>query len=377
MAEEKDLYALLEVPRTATAEEIKKAYRRLARKYHPDVNPGDKEAEEKFKEISFAFDILSDEKKRALYDEMGMDAAKIGWDPEKAAAWRRWSAGRAASPFGTDFEGFDVDLGDIFGDVFGDIFRAARTRAETGPVPGRDLRAAITIDLGEAVRGTTRTIEIERPTTCPRCNGSGRADPNPPACSTCGGSGRVRTSRGNVIFGGVCPTCRGSGKEPGPACPQCHGAGSVLSTSRLEVKIPAGIDDGGVVRLAGQGGAGSRGGPPGDLYLEVSVRPHPAYRREGDDLHVVLPITVHEAIAGATVRLPTFDGPVELKVPPGSQSGRKLRLRGRGVPHLRGGGRGDLYAEVRVRVPTGEEAERLAREMEPHYAQDVRAALTA
>lgn len=377
MAEEKDLYALLEVPRTATAEEIKKAYRRLARKYHPDVNPGDKEAEEKFKEISFAFDILSDEKKRALYDEMGMDAAKIGWDPEKAAAWRRWSAGRAASPFGTDFEGFDVDLGDIFGDVFGDIFRAARTRAETGPVPGRDLRAAITIDLGEAVRGTTRTIEIERPTTCPRCNGSGRADPNPPACSTCGGSGRVRTSRGNVIFGGVCPTCRGSGKEPGPACPQCHGAGSVLSTSRLEVKIPAGIDDGGVVRLAGQGGAGSRGGPPGDLYLEVSVRPHPAYRREGDDLHVVLPITVHEAIAGATVRLPTFDGPVELKVPPGSQSGRKLRLRGRGVPHLRGGGRGDLYAEVRVQVPKGEEAERLAREMEPHYAQDVRAALTA
>lgn len=377
MAEEKDLYALLEVPRTATAEEIKKAYRRLARKYHPDVNPGDKEAEEKFKEISFAFDILSDEKKRALYDEMGMDAAKIGWDPEKAAAWRRWSAGRAASPFGTDFEGFDVDLGDIFGDVFGDIFRAARTRAETGPVPGRDLRAAITIDLGEAVRGTTRTIEIERPTTCPRCNGSGRADPNPPACSTCGGSGRVRTSRGNVIFGGVCPTCRGSGKEPGPACPQCHGAGSVLSTSRLEVKIPAGIDDGGVVRLASQGGAGSRGGPPGDLYLEVSVRPHPAYRREGDDLHVVLPITVHEAIAGATVRLPTFDGPVELKVPPGSQSGRKLRLRGRGVPHLRGGGRGDLYAEVRVQVPTGEEAERLAREMEPHYAQDVRAALTA
>lgn len=377
MAEEKDLYALLEVPRTATAEEIKKAYRRLARKYHPDVNPGDKEAEEKFKEISFAFDILSDEKKRALYDEMGMDAAKIGWDPEKAAAWRRWSAGRAASPFGTDFEGFDVDLGDIFGDVFGDIFRAARTRAETGPVPGRDLRAGITIDLGEAVRGTTRTIEIERPTTCPRCNGSGRADPNPPACSTCGGSGRVRTSRGNVIFGGVCPTCRGSGKEPGPACPQCHGAGSVLSTSRLEVKIPAGIDDGGVVRLAGQGGAGSRGGPPGDLYLEVSVRPHPAYRREGDDLHVVLPITVHEAIAGATVRLPTFDGPVELKVPPGSQSGRKLRLRGRGVPHLRGGGRGDLYAEVRVQVPTGEEAERLAREMEPHYAQDVRAALTA
>jgi molecular chaperone DnaJ len=377
MAEEKDLYALLEVPRTATAEEIKKAYRRLARKYHPDVNPGDKEAEEKFKEISLAFDILSDEKKRALYDEMGWDAAKIGWDPEKAAAWRRWSSGRAASPGGVDFEGFDVDLGDIFGDIFGDLFRGTRARAETGPIPGRDLRAAITIDLGEAVRGTTRAIEVERPTTCPRCGGSGRADPNPPPCSTCGGSGRVRTARGNVVFGGVCPTCHGTGKEPGPACPRCHGAGSVLSTSRLEVKIPAGIADGGVVRLAGQGGAGSRGGPAGDLYLEVSVRPHPVYRREGDDLHVVLPVTVHEAIAGATVRLPTFDGPVELKVPPGSQSGRKLRLRGRGAPHLRGGGRGDLYAEIRVQVPTGEEAKRLARELEPLYAQDVRAALTA
>lgn len=377
MAEGKDLYALLGVPRTATAEEIKKAYRRLARRYHPDVNPGDKEAEEKFKEISLAFEILSDEKKRALYDEMGWDAAKIGWDPEKAAAWRRWQAGRAASPGGFDFGGFSVDLGDIFGDIFGDFVRAARTRTDTGPVPGQDLRAQIAIELAEAVHGTTRTIEVERSVLCDLCGGTGRAEAQAQTCPTCGGTGRVRTSRGNVVFGGICPTCRGTGEAPGPACPRCQGAGTVPTRTRLEVRIPAGIADGGVVRLAGQGGAGLRGGPPGDLYLEVKVLPHPVFRREGDDLHMVLPITVHEAIAGGTVRLPTFDGPVEVKVPPGSQSGRKLRLRGKGVPHLKGEGRGDLYAELRVELPTGPEAERLAREMESLYDRNVRAALLA
>lgn len=376
MPEEKDLYALLEVPRTATAEEIKKAYRRLARKYHPDVNPGDEEAEETFKEISLAFDILSDEKKRALYDEMGMEAAKIGWDPEKAAAWRQWRAGREASPGGgAGFEGFNVDFGDIFGDIFGDVFRRGRRRE--GPVAGETLRTSITIDLGEAVRGTTRIVEAQRPSTCPRCKGSGREDPHPPACPTCGGSGRVQTRQANVAFSGVCPTCRGSGREPGPPCSRCGGSGVVEGSSRLEVKIPAGISDGGVVRLAGQGGAGRQGGPPGDLYIEVSVRPHPTYRRMGDDLHLHLPLTVDEAVAGATIALPTFDGEVELKVPPGTQSGQKLRLRGRGVPHLRGQGRGDLYAEVRIQVPIGAEAERLAKELGRLYPGEVRGALRA
>ncbi|HLV60992.1 MAG TPA: J domain-containing protein [Fredinandcohnia sp.] len=376
MAESNDLYARLGVSRTASAEEIKKAYRRLARKYHPDVNPGDKEAEEKFKEISFAFDILSDPKKRALYDEMGMDAAKIGWDPEKAEAWRQWRRGREASPGGgVGFEGFHVDFGDIFGDIFGEIFRQARGHAPAGPQPGADLRTTLEIDLADAVRGATRVLEVERPSTCPRCAGTGRDDPQPRTCSACGGAGRVRTTQGNVSFSGTCPVCRGTGVEPGPACTRCGGSGVVPATSRLEVRIPAGIDDGGVVRLAGQGAAGRQGGPPGDLYVEVRVRPHPVYRREGDDLHVRLPLTVEEAIAGATIQLPTFDGTVELKVPPGTQSGSRLRLRGQGVPHLRGAGRGDLYAEVRVQVPTGKEAERLAREMGKLYPEDVRSGL--
>src|SRR5690606_8415786 len=178
----------------------------------------------------------------------------------------------------------------------------------------------------DAVRGATRVLEVERPSTCPRCAGTGGDDPQPRPCSACGGAGRVRTTQGNVSFSGTCPVCRGTGVEPGPACTRCGGSGVVPATSRLEVRIPAGIDDGGVVRLAGQGAAGRQGGPPGDLYVEVRVRPHPVYRREGDDLHVRLPLTVEEAIAGATIQLPTFDGTVELKVPPGTQSGSRLRL---------------------------------------------------
>lgn len=376
MADAKDLYALLGVQKTATLDEIKKAYRRLARKYHPDLNPGDKEAEEKFKEISAAFEILSDEKKRSLYDEMGMDAAKIGWDPEKAAAWRNWQSARSASPGGgVGFEGFGVDLGDIFGDIFGEGGMAGRPRG--GPAPGEDLQASLEIDLREAVQGTVRELVLDRPSPCPACRGTGdKGGVTPPPCPTCGGSGRMRTSRANVFFSGTCPTCHGTGQSPGTPCPRCHGSGVVSSSARLEVKVPAGIHDGGRIRLAGQGAAGRHGGPPGDLYLEIRVRPHPTFRREGDDLHLSLPLTVHEAIAGGPISLPTFDGVVQLQVPPGSQSGRKLRLRGKGVPRLRGGGRGDLYAEVRVLVPTGAEAERLSKDLDPLYGKEIRRGLT-
>lgn len=331
MANEQDLYAILGVGRTASADELKKAYRRLARKYHPDVNPGDKAAEEKFKEINNAFEILSDPKKRPLYDELGMDAAKIGWDPEKAAAFRQWRSGargpRGAGGPGGGFGGFGfetgepVDLGDLFGEIFGGGragggrgggFGGAGFggRAATRPSKGADFVDRIDIDLADAVKG--RELEL-------------RIDRQPP--------------------------------------------------TKLSVKVPAGIADGGRIRLAGQGGPGARGGPAGDLYLEVHVRPHPAVRREGDDLFVNLPITVGEAIAGATVELPTFDGAVQLKVPAGSQSGRKLRLRGKGVPHLRGGGRGDLYAEVRVMVPAGAEAKELGKSLDTLYAEPVRADL--
>ncbi len=327
MAKNPDLYALLGASRTASADELKTAYRRLARKYHPDVNPGDAAAEEKFKEINNAFEILGDPKKRALYDELGMDAAKIGWDPEKAAGVRQWrSPRRGGGPGGAGFEGArEVDLGDIFGDIFGEAFRGGRGqgfdvgagfgrgRASTRPAPGQDLGERVQIDLVDAVKGRELELRIQR--------------------------------------------------QPGQA------------PTRLTVKIPAGIPDGGKVRLARQGGPGLRGGPQGDLYLEVHVRPHPWIRREGDDLHVHLPLTVGEAIAGATISLPTFDGVVQLKVPAGTQGGRKLRLRGKGVPHLRGGGRGDLYAEARVVVPTGPQAKDLGKELDKLYAVPVRADL--
>lgn len=378
MAEAKDLYALLQVPRTASLDEIKTAYRRLARKYHPDLNPGDKEAEEKFKEISLAFEILSDEGKRKLYDEMGMDAAQIGWDPDKAAAWRRYQGARTASPgAGFDYENLGVDLGDLFGDIFGD-FMGARPRARArpaGPSPGADLRASVEVDLADVVRGGTRELRLERPVTCDVCGGSGH-EGAPRVCPTCGGTGRTTTTRGSIAFSGTCPTCRGTGQAPGPTCKGCGGSGVVSRPTKLEVKIPPGVADGGLVRLAGQGAAGRGGGPPGDLYLEVRVRPHPHLRREGDDLHMALPLTVHEAVAGATVPLPTFDGVLQLKIPPGTQSGRKLRLRGKGVPHLRGGGRGDLFVEARVQVPVGEASERLSAEMDKLYEGDVRAGLS-
>lgn len=324
MTNSSDLYALLGVPKTASAEELKSAYRKLARKYHPDVNPGDKAAEEKFKEVNNAFEILSDPKKRSLYDEFGMDAAKLGWDPEKAAAFRQYRAGPQRGPGGGfDFGGFEsyggggpVDLGDIFGEIFGDAFRGARPRGgrpSNRPMPGDDLGERIEVDLGTAVRGGELELRIQRT----------------------------------------------QGQPP----------------SRLTVKIPAGIADGGKIRLAGQGGPGARGGPPGDLYLEVHLRAHPHVRRDGDDLYLHLPLTVGEAIAGATVELPTFEGPVQLKVPPGTQTGQKLRLRGKGVPHLRGKGRGDLYAEVRVMIPAGDEAKELGKRLDKLYAEPVRAKL--
>jgi DnaJ-class molecular chaperone len=317
MAREQDLYQLLGVARDASTEEIKKAYRRLARKYHPDVNPGDKAAEEKFKEVNQAFEILSDEKKRQLYDELGWDAARIGWDPAKAAAFRQWRRGAGAG--GVGFEGIagaeGFDFSDLFGDLFSDLFggrRGGGRRARADwPQPGDDVGARIEVDLADVVRGAEKEIVVERPT--------------------------------------------------GP--------------SRLKVRIPAGIADRGKIRLAGQGGPGINGGPPGDLYLEVHVRPHPLVRREGDDLVMPLPLTVSEASAGATISLPTFDGAVRLKIPPGTQSGRKLRLRGKGVPHLRGGGRGDLYVEARVVVPTGPGAAEAAQALDAYYGGDVRADL--
>jgi molecular chaperone DnaJ len=360
---ERDLYEVLGVSRTATADELKSAFRKGARKYHPDVNPGNKGAEERFKEVSAAFDVLGNEDKRKMYDEFGPDAAKLGFDPAKAKAYREYARqAQSSRGGGAGFGGFNVsggevpfDLGDIFGDIFGGgggsaggagggfggrARRGRRGRAEPEATRGEDIEAELTIDLAESVRGGERRLAIERPE--------------------------------------LCKTCKGSGfKRPGEVCPTCGGTGTTDGKTTLVVTIPKGAVTGTVVRLAGQGGAGARGGPPGDLLLSITLRTHPWIRVDGRDLLFDLPVTVGEAIGGAEVQLPTFEGDVKLRIPAGSPSGRKLRLKERGLPDLKGAGRGDLFAVVQVMVPStrGKEAERLAGEIDALYTGEVRANL--
>ncbi|PTL77336.1 molecular chaperone DnaJ [Vitiosangium sp. GDMCC 1.1324] len=386
-----DYYQILGVSRTASADEIKKAFRKLARKYHPDVNPGDKAAEEKFKQLNSAFEVLSDERKRKLYDEFGDEAAQFGFDEKKAEQYRAYKAAQAAGgrPFGGGGGGADFDLGDIFGDIFSragggggvdvdELFgRAGRGGRTAGPTPGEDITARLTLSFNEALTGTERSISLQRPGRCQRCQGSGQVG-TPTTCATCGGTGKVR--RGGGILGmassGTCPTCRGTGRAA-PPCPSCQGTGVLEETARLTVKIPAGVQTGSKVRLAGQGAAGTLGGPPGDLYIETIVQEHPLVRREGDDLYMDLPVTVTEAMLGAEVRVPTFQGEVTVKVPEGSQSGRRMRLKGRGSPALKGGPPGDLYLTLQVKVPEQptHEARQAAETLARAYQADVRSTL--
>jgi curved DNA-binding protein len=314
----RDLYDVLGVSRTASTDDIKKAYRRLAKKYHPDVNPGNKQAEEKFKEVTAASEVLSDPRRRALYDEFGPDSLRTGFDDKKAEAYRQWKRqgpGRAGGfPFDLgDFERVEVgDLGAFdFGSIFGDLFGRGRGR-RSGPAAtggGTDASAEIEVDLREVVLGGEREIRVD---------------------------GRT-----------------------------------------LRVKIPAGVSAGSQIRLAGQGGAGAFGAPPGDLYLTVRLREHPLVRREGKDLFLDLPVTVPEAVLGAEVTLPTFEGPVRLRVPPGTQAGTRLRLRGKGLPDLKGGPRGDLHAVVKIVLPeAGEPLRRAARTLEALYKADPRGGLS-
>jgi curved DNA-binding protein len=319
---ERDLYEILGVSRTATAEELKRAYRKLAKKYHPDVNPGNKASEEKFKEVTAAFEVLSDEKRRKLYDEFGPDALRTGFDEKRAAEYRRWrshgaQAGGGGTPFDFgDFTTVDVggygafDFGSIFGDLFGGGARGGRARRGAGfPAQGSHAEAELAIDLRDAVLGAERDVRLD---------------------------GRT-----------------------------------------LRVKIPAGVADGSQIRLAGQGGPGSHGGPSGDLYLTVRLRDHAHVRRDGKDLYLDLPVTVPEAVLGAEVELPTFEGPVRLRVPPGARSGMQLRLRGKGLPDLKGGARGDLYAVVQVVLPPASAAlEKAARELQELYKGDPRAGIS-
>jgi molecular chaperone DnaJ len=385
----KDYYAMLGVKKTATPEEIRKAFRKLARKYHPDVNPGDKKAEEKFKEISEANDILSDEKKRKVYDQLGFYSDQI--DPAQAAAYARHQGGRGGGGTPVDFDGFDFSgfsggagsapsgssswgsFKDIFSGIFAGTQQQQRPR---GPQPGTDLEYQVTVDFWTAIRGGQARVQIQRQETCPSCHGQSTTGGSV-QCPECNGAGQVTQMGGRMKFNITCPRCNGAGRVSND-CPTCHGEGVVERTEMVEIRLKPGTRDGQRIRLQGKGNAGLNAGPAGDLYLIVRTGAHPVFTRAGDDIHITVPVTVPEASLGAKVDVPTIDGRAQLKIPPGTQSGQKLRLRERGVENSqRPDQRGDQIVTVNVVVPTlqDERSREIMRELAKLNNQDPRVEL--
>ncbi len=365
----RDYYQVLGVQRDASVDDLKKAFRKAARKHHPDVNPGDKDAEAKFKEVNEAYSVLSDPEKRKTYDQYGHEAFTSGG--AGAGGFRPGAGGFGGVRFEDLFRGAGGGRGGGgFADLFGDLFGGGG-----GAAPGEDLRAEVTVDLADVVHGSTIQLEIQREVACKTCTGSGfQPGGKQSTCPQCGGRGKVTMGSGFLSFSQACPQCGGAGKTGDP-CLTCGGAGVQLSRESLRVRIPAGLRDGGTIRLSGKGNDGFDGAEPGDLYVQVRVRPHPFFKRSGDDLEITLPLTPAEAALGTRIEVPTPDGTVKMKVPAGSSSGQRLRLGGKGVPHLRGGGRGDLYVELRIVVPKAiSDAEREAYEkLLAAQKEDVRA----
>ena len=347
----RDYYKVLEVARNASEADIKKAYRRLAMKYHPDRNPDDKEAEERFKEAKEAYEVLTDAQKRAIYDQHGHD----GID-----AARQGGGG-----------GGGADFGDIFGEVFGDIVGGGRRGGRSQVFRGADLRYELELELPQAVFGYTTEIEIPRLMECETCNGSGAAKGHSPVtCEQCQGSGQMRISQGFFQLQQPCNRCRGTGRIVKNPCDTCLGQGRIRRTRKLSVKVPAGVSTGDRIRLGGEGEAGRNGGPPGDLYIEMNVKPHPIFEREGDDLSCEVPVSFATAVLGGAVNVPTLEGEVSLKIPTETQSGRVFRLRDKGVKPVRGGERGDLFCRVVVETPVNLSAEQ--RELLKKFDQSLR-----
>ena len=353
MAEKRDYYEVLGIGKNATDAEIKSAYRKLAKKYHPDLNPGNKEAEEKFKEVNEANDVLSDPQKRQRYDQFGF----AGVDPNYAAA-----NGGGAGGFGGGFGG--VDLGDIFGDIFGGGFGGgfsgfgggSSTRAANAPRKGHDIQASVILTFEEAAHGCSKKITINRQDTCPDCGGTGAAKgTSPETCPDCGGRGYVvtqqRTPFGVMQSQQPCSHCGGRGTIIRNPCKTCRGTGKTAARKSLEINIPAGIDDDQNIALRGQGDAGSNGGPAGDVIVHVTVKADPMFERDGYDVTIHVPITFSQAVLGDDVEVPTVDGRIVQHIPEGTQSGTKFRLRGQGIQYLNGRGRGDQYVIVDVEIP--------------------------
>ena len=353
MAEKRDYHEVLGIGKNATDAEIKSAYRKLAKKYHPDLNPGNKEAEEKFKEVNEANDVLSGPQKRQRYDQFGF----AGVDPNYAAA-----NGGGAGGFGGGFGG--VDLGDIFGDIFGGGFGGgfsgfgggSSTRTANAPRKGHDIQASVILTFEEAAHGCSKKITINRQDTCPDCGGTGAAKgTSPETCPDCGGRGYVvtqqRTPFGVMQSQQPCSHCGGRGTIIRNPCKTCRGTGKTAARKSLEINIPAGIDDDQNIALRGQGDAGSNGGPAGDVIVHVTVKADPMFERDGYDVTIHVPITFSQAVLGDDVEVPTVDGRIVQHIPEGTQSGTKFRLRGQGIQYLNGRGRGDQYVIVDVEIP--------------------------
>lgn len=367
-----DYYETLGVKRDAKPEEIKKAYRRLARKYHPDVNPGDKSAEERFKLTTEAHDVLSDPKKRAIYDRFGQYSDNLA-----DAAARGAGPSTTRTPPGFDFTGFDWSnssttgagsSGSSFRDIFADLFGGGATKEKEPPRPqpqrGADIEMPLALSFEEAIKGLTTNITVNRSEQCSRCNGAGDIGGPVMVCATCKGSGQVQRAGGRLRFAQECSDCGGTGRRR-PPCSLCKGKGTLPKTETVKVRIPAGVDTGSRVRIPGKGEGGRLGAPAGDLLIITNVGAHKYFKRKGDNVYVTIPITVPEAALGAKIEVPTVDGKTQLRIPPGTQSGQKFRLRERGAPSLRNpGAKGHQFVEVQVTLPqvVSEETKELLRE---------------
>ncbi len=350
-----DYYEILGVSKGADQEEIKKAFRKLARKYHPDLNPGDKASEQKFKEINEAYSVLGDPKKKEEYDRFGRAPFEAGgpWYEE------------VRTPRYEDI--FEFGMGDIFGDIFGRGATAGEARAK-----GEDILTGITVSLEEAFAGTQKTITINREASCQSCHGSGAEASE--TCNKCKGTGMVQASRGFFRMQQTCPECGGRGKKITKACKACGGRGRTVSTESVKVKIPAGVDNGSRMRVKGMGNAGSSGGPPGDLYIEITLKSHPIFKREDSDLYVEVPLTFGEATLGAKIEVPTIDGSAVMTIPPGTQGGQKFKLTGKGFPSPKTGIRGNQYVNIKIAVPRDvtHKAREAIKEIEAMYRESPR-----
>jgi molecular chaperone DnaJ len=353
MPNKRDYYEVLGVNKDASDEEIKKAYRKLAMKHHPDRNPDSKDGEEKFKEAKEAYEMLSDAEKRRAYDAYG----HAGVNPQMGG-------GDGAAGFGGGFA-------EAFGDIFGDIFGGGRARSNV--YRGADLRYNLEVSLEQAARGTETKIRIPAMEECEACKGTGaKPGTHPKTCTTCGGGGTVRLSQGFFSIQQTCPTCHGTGKQISDPCAACRGAGRVKKHKTLQVKIPAGIDEGDRIRLSGEGEAGVNGGPPGDLYVVIHLKEHSVFQRDGDDLHCEMPISYAQAALGGEIDIPTLDGHAKIKIPPETQTGQVFRLRGKGIKGVRSSYPGDLMCQVAVETPVKltERQKELLRELEEINKRD-------